>query len=100
MWKQEKDNRSGVIINLKYEDFAQIEVIKRANSNGIFEYEVNFHIEDVTDQSIVAYKISDVTKVLENVKPMIEDLYDDFDSYSEKDIYLFLDDFVETINDF
>ena len=71
MWIQEKTTRNDVVILLNYEDFATIEVLKKRRKNDVIEYEINFHIEEVTDQSVIAYKIEDVSKVLENAKVII-----------------------------
>ena len=100
MWEQVKTNKSGIILLLNYEDFASIEVKKRLTSSSLTEYEISFHIERVSDQSVVAYKLDDVKKVLEKAKEMIEILYDEMDYYTNSDIYDFLDEFVEAINDF
>ena len=70
------------------------------NNKGVTFYEINFHIEDVTDQSVVCYKLEDVKVVLEKAKDEIEDFYLDKDDYSDEEIYSWLDDFVELINEF
>lgn len=100
MWEQLKTSRSGVVILLKYADFATIEVEKKTNNSGMTFYEVSFHIEGVTDQSVTAHRIESVSRVLEVAKGYIEDLYEDIEDYTGKDLYDWLDDFVDAINDF
>lgn len=100
MWEQIKTSRNNVILSLNYEDFATIEVEKKTNNKGVNFYEINFHLEDVTDQSVVCYKIEEVSKTLEKAKEMIEELYLDYEDSSDEEIYSWLDSFVEEINNF
>ena len=100
MWKQIETSRNNILLYLNYEDFATIEVEKKTNNKGVTFYEINFHIEDVTDQSVVCYKLEDVKVVLERAKDEIEEFYLDKDDYSDEEIYSWLDDFVELINEF
>lgn len=100
MWKQIEANKTGIIISLNYNDFAYIEVEKRTNNKGVLLYEVNFQINDVTNQSVVCYNINDVKTILENCKENIEDLYENVENMSDSDIYDWLDEFVEVINNF
>ena len=100
MWEQVKSNKYNVIISLNYEDFAFINVEKRINNKGVTIYEINFHIEEVTDQSVELHNINEVSKILEQSKPLIEELYDSYDEFDDNDIYDWLDDFVNTINNY
>lgn len=100
MWQQVKSNKYNVIISLNYEDFAFINVEKRINNKGVTIYEINFHIEEVTDQSVELHNINEVSKILEQSKPLIEELYDSYDEFDDNDIYDWLDDFVNTINNY
>lgn len=68
MWEQVKSNKYNVIISLNYEDFAFINVEKRINNKGVTIYEINFHIEEVTDQSVELHNINEVSKILEQSK--------------------------------
>ena len=56
MWKQIETSRNNILLYLNYEDFATIEVEKKTNNKGVTFYEINFHLEDVTDQSVVCYE--------------------------------------------
>lgn len=100
MWNPVKTSRAGILLSLEYERFATIEVEKKTNGRGVTFYEVRFHIEDVTDQSVNAYQIEQVSEVLGKAKEMIEDLYEDVVDLSQTEIYEWLEDFVEEINDF
>lgn len=100
MWKQNETNKSNIILSLDYNNFAFIEVEKKTSNKGVLFYEINFQIDNITNQSTVCYNIEDVKTVLENCKPSIEDLYDNIDEMSDSEIYDWLDEFVETINDF
>ncbi len=100
MWNPVKTSRAGVILSLEYVQFATIEVEKKTNGRGITFYEIRFHIEDVTDQSVDAYQIEQVSSVLEKAKETIEDLYEEIEDLSQAEIYEWLENFVEEINDF
>lgn len=100
MWEQIKTTRNNVVLNLNYEDFATIEVEKKTNNKGILFYEISFHLEDVTDQSIICYKLAEVSKVLEKAKILIEELFVEKDDFTQEELYNWLDEFVENINEY
>lgn len=100
MWEQIKTSKNNVILYLSYEEFADIKVEKKVNSKGILFYEVSFHIENITDQSIEIGNINQVSKILERAKYMIEELYEEYDDLSNASIYQWLDEFIDEINNY
>ncbi len=100
IWEMNENKKSNMILDIAYGDFATIKIEKKVNNKGISFYEVEFHIEEVTDQTITTYSLKEITSVLENAKNMIEDLFDDIEEYSQKDLYDWLEDFCETINNY
>lgn len=100
MWENVKTSRNTVILSLSYEDFATIQVEKRMRNNGMIEYEISFHIEDVHDSIISCFKLEDVEKILKVSKSLIENLYDEIDGMDDIEIDEWIEDFEDQVNDF
>ena len=100
MWENVKNSRNTVILSLSYEDFATIQVEKRMRNNGMIEYEISFHIEDVHDSLISWFKLEDVEKILKVSKSLIENLYDEIDGMDDIEIDEWIEDFEDQVNDF
>ena len=100
MWENNKSTSNTIILSMNYYDFSSIIVEKRITSKGNIYYELKVSVDDVIEQIVDISNIDNVKTVISNIKPMIEDLYEDIIDMDDNELNLWVEDFLDQINDY
>ncbi len=98
MWDILKPTRANVIMNIAYEDFANIEVEKMIKTNNIDHYVIIIDIFDVYETNVDIYQLKELEKALETIKEEIEFLYDNIPLYNQNELDEYLESFQDKLN--
>lgn len=98
MWDILKPTRANVIMNIAYEDFANIEVEKMIKTKNIDHYVIIIDIFDVYETNVDIYQLKELEKVLETIKEEIEFLYDNIPLYNQNELDEYLESFQDKLN--
>lgn len=98
MWDILKPTRANVIMNIAYEDFANIEVEKMIKTKNIDHYVIIIDIFDVYETNVDIYQLKELEKALETIKEEIEFLYDNIPLYNQNELDEYLESFQDKLN--
>lgn len=102
MWEQGKSKYANVIMDLKYEDFAELIIEKRIpKGSTLAVYELRIMIfEDILEEKWTYHQMKDLESVLVYVKKEIEELYNQIPLFDNDKLNDWLDRFIDKVNEF
>lgn len=102
MWEQGKSKYANEIMDLKYEDFAELIIEKRIpKGTTLAVYELRIMIfEDILEEKWTYHQMKDLESVLVYVKKEIEELYNQIPLFDNDKLNDWLDRFIDKVNEF